>query len=178
MDPVPHTPVPDDSTPVRRGFDWVKSLIWTLLLTGVMVMVIGSLRGGPVAQGPAAPLVGVDLSGTTHNVAQLHGKPVLLYFWASWCSACTLTSPTVDQYAAAHPELTVLGVAMESEEAVRLGLGKTRRSFPIVPMTEEIAAAWPVRALPTTVLVDERGMVAWQRVGVLLPGELHWHVGL
>ena len=169
---------PQAESVARRGFDWVKSLLWTLLLSGVAVMILGSLRGGPIPAGPVPALRAVDLQGETHDIADLRGKKVLLYFWATWCGACKLTSPTVDQYAAAHPDVTVLGVAMESDDAVRLGMGRTRRSFPILPTTDEISEAWPVHALPTTVLLDEQGQLAWQRVGVLLPGELHWHVGL
>lgn len=154
----------------------VKALIWTLLLSGLAVMLLGSLRGGPLKENVLTPpLQAPDLQGKMHSLASMRGKPVVLYFWATWCNACKLTSPTVDRYAADHPEVQVLGIAMDEKEAVRAYTLENTRSYPIVPMTEPISRAWPVRSLPTTMILDTAGRLVWQRVGVLLPFELEMH---
>lgn len=166
------SPVP----PPERAGGWVRSLLWTVLLSVALVMALGALRGGPIAGDNVPPLRGVDLAGQAVDLATLRGKPVVLYFWATWCSACKLTSPTVNAYAAAHPEVVVLGVAMEDAAAVQLYLGEHKRHFRVLAASEQVQRDWPVRALPTTVVLDANGRLTWQRQGVLLPGELNLHV--
>ena len=55
----------------------------------------------------------VEGYGTTHDVAKLsHERPVLLYFWGSWCGVCAITSPNVQ---ALHDEdYPVISVAVSS----------------------------------------------------------------
>jgi thiol-disulfide isomerase/thioredoxin len=160
----------------RTGMGWVRSILWSVLLTVGVVLVMASLRGGPLQTTVPPPLSGVDLSGKPVDIAKLNGKPVVLYFWASWCGACKLTSPTVDQYASSHPEVTVIGVAMDDEANVRAYLKDHERHFPVVVAGEQVQHDWPVRALPTTMVLNKQGQIAWQRVGVLLPFELNLHV--
>ncbi len=161
---------------VNKGLGYARSIVWSVFLTMIVVLVMASLRGGPMPSAVAPPLVGVDVAGKPVDIAALKGKPVVLYFWATWCGACKMTSPTVDQYARSHPEVTVLGVAMDEDAAVRAYLKATPRSFQVVPANERVQQDWPVRALPTTVVLDKEGRIAWQRVGILLPGELNVHV--
>ena len=70
----------------------------------------------------------------------------------------------------------VVGIAMDEEAEARAYLAKTPRSFAVVPENAEIQQGYPVHALPTTVLVDAQGKVAWSRQGVLLPFELEFHL--
>lgn len=163
-------------TGVQKSVGWARSLVWSVFLTLTAVLVMATLRGGPMPTDVAPPLQGVDLAGKPIDTATLKGKPVVLYFWASWCGACKLTSPTVDQYARSHPDVTVLGVAMDEEPAVRAYLRENERHFPVIVASETVQRDWPVRALPTTVVLDKDGRIAWQRVGVMLPLELNLHV--
>ena len=160
----------------QKGLGWVRSIVWSVLLTLGVVLVMASLRGGPLQTTVAPPLSGVDMTGKAVDIATLTGKPVVLYFWASWCGACKLTSPTVDAYAQSHPDVTVIGVAMEDAADARKYLTDHERHFRILAASEKIQHDWPVRALPTTVVLDKAGRIAWQRVGVLLPFELNVHV--
>ncbi len=163
-------------TAVHKGLGWVRSLVWSVLLSVVLVLVLASLRGGPMPTAVAPPLRGVDLAGKPVDLAALKGKPAVLFFWATWCGACKLTSPTVDAYAQGHPDVAVIGVAVEDEADVRAYLRATPRHFPIVVANAQVQRDWPVRALPTTVVLDKDGQIVWQRVGVLLPFELNFHV--
>src|SRR5690606_31210377 len=42
----------------------------------------------------------VDPSGTTLNLAEASGKPMLLNLWATWCAACVVEMPMLDALAA------------------------------------------------------------------------------
>lgn len=161
---------------VKKGLGFTRSVVWSVFITLAGVLLLASLRGGPMPTAAPPALVGIDLSGQPVDLRMLKGKPVVLYFWATWCGACKIASPVVDQFAGSHPDVAVIGVAMDEEPAVRAYLKEHDRSFRVMPATEDVQRAWPVRALPTTVVLNREGNIAWQRVGVPLPGELNFHV--
>ncbi len=155
---------------------FTRSVVWSVFITLAGVLLLASLRGGPMPTAEAPALVGFDLNGQPVDLRTFKGKPVVLYFWATWCGACKMASPIVDQFAGSHPDIPVIGVAVDEEPAVRAYLKEHARNFRVMPASEDVQRAWPVRALPTLVVLDKEGRITWQRVGVPLPGELNFHV--
>lgn len=180
MSPLPQDAPHDISTMPVSSASRLRSVLrhlrrWTLelLLVACAVMVIGSLRGGPPLPQLAPEIAAVTLDGRPVSLQALRGKPTVLYFHASWCSACSMTTGTLDRFARQHPNVNVLGIAMEPAEDAR---GQPKRSFAVVAETEAIARDYKVKSLPTTVVVDAAGKVAWARQGVLVPWELELHL--
>ena len=177
--PVPGaSPVPG-GTPrswLRRAAAEVRSLLLGLAVAALVLMAVGSLRGGLELPTQAPELRGEDVHGQPVALSALRGRPVVLYFWATWCTACSLTSPTVGQYARAHPDVAVLGVALDDEDDAWRALVTADKGFRIVRPAADLTRLWPVRALPSTVVIAADGQVVWSRQGVLLPGELNWRV--
>ncbi|MBM4344958.1 MAG: TlpA family protein disulfide reductase [Deltaproteobacteria bacterium] len=154
----------------------LRSWLWTFLVVLLLWMTIQSLRGGADMQGQAPDFALVDTKGQRVALTDLRGKPAVLYFWASWCTACKLTSPSIDAFARAHPDVPVLGIAEDEAADVQAYLASTPRTFRTALATQSITRAYRVRALPTTIVLDGHGKVVWSRVGVVLPFELGWHV--
>jgi peroxiredoxin len=152
-----------------------RSWAVTLLIVACVWMVVQSLRGGVKITGPAPDFAATTLDGREVKLSALRGHPVVLYFTASWCPVCKVTSPTVDRFAAGHPDVTVLGIAAEDADAARAYLQANPRSFQVLVETRAIDQAYQVRALPTTVVIDAHGQITWSRQGALLPFELELH---
>jgi thioredoxin 1 len=79
-------------------------------------------------------------------------EPVLVDFWAVWCSPCRMIAPTID--------------ALAAEYAGRVKVAKVN-----VDDNEELAARYDIRSIPT-LLVFREGRVVDQRVGALPRSEL------
>lgn len=169
-------PMPPKLTWPKRILRELRSWLWTLALVWLVWMAVQSLRGGVVLPTQAPDFAAVTLDGKPIQLSQFRGKAVVLYFFASWCPACKVTSPSIDRFAASHPEVVVVGIAAEDAQDAKIFLAEQPRTFPVVAETPAMDAAYRVRALPTTVVVDAGGQVAWRRQGVVLPFELGWHL--
>jgi thiol-disulfide isomerase/thioredoxin len=119
---------------------------------------------------PAPNLKAKTIAGTDVDLASLHGKVILLDFWATWCLPCQRELPNLEKL---HREfrgqgLVVVGLNVgENQSAVEKFLGKTQLSYPIALVEEgaEVVASMAVNAFPTVVLIDREGKVASYEVG-------------
>ncbi|MDR2223159.1 MAG: thioredoxin fold domain-containing protein [Flavobacteriaceae bacterium] len=75
-------------------------------------------------------------------------KPVLLQFFAEWCGPCKMLSRIIDDS---------MDAITEQVELKRID----------VDVDSELAAEFYVRAVPTMVLVSQRGDVLWKHTGVM-----------
>ncbi|WP_017626556.1 redoxin domain-containing protein [Nocardiopsis chromatogenes] len=72
----------------------------------------GSGGGTPAALDFSAPLVG----GGEIDGAELEGEPVVLWFWAPWCTICRGEAPSVTEAAERYDgEVEFIGVAGQGE---------------------------------------------------------------
>jgi thiol-disulfide isomerase/thioredoxin len=105
-----------------------------------------------------------DHSGKAYPLAQYRGKPVILNFWATWCEPCREEMPEISALASAHPEIAVLGVAIDEAAAVHEFTESTPVSYPLLiaenegmPLAEALGNHKGV--LPYTVVISAQGEV-------------------
>ncbi len=142
----------------------------SLRLTGVFLLVLAAglaigwiVRSQPpdVAEiGSPAPDFTVELiDGGTFTLSSVEG-PVVVNFWASWCVPCRTEIPAISRFAEAHPDVSVIGIAIQdTEENAREFAGEVGASYPLALGTDEVEAAYPGFGLPYTVVVDGDGVV-------------------
>ena len=124
-------------------------------------------QGMSVGQPPPVLVSQVVMGAGPGDLEQLHGRVVLLDFWASWCGPCRMVMPALNQlhqrYAAQG--LSVLGVTDEPASTART-VGQ-QLSIQYTLATEATASSrFGIRSLPTLVLIDRRGNVRHVTVGV------------
>lgn len=122
----------------------------------------------PVPGGPAAPALRLaDDDGKLVDLAQHRGKVVLVNFWATWCPPCRKEFPSLARvrrlFKPAEFEVLAVNVG-EEPDAVFSFTGVA--GFPVVfDRDSKAMAAWSVRGLPATFLVDRDGRLAFRATG-------------
>jgi thiol-disulfide isomerase/thioredoxin len=88
------------------------------LLVGALAALVFGVASAPIAcADDRLQFNGTTLSGAQFNGASLTGKPVMMFFWASWCPFSNAGAPAVSQIAAANPKVTFVGIAGRSDVA-------------------------------------------------------------
>jgi peroxiredoxin len=137
-----------------------------VLLVVMLVAGIRAWQQRDMAGGAAPVLQGVTLAGQTYKLPAHPAQPVLVHFWAVWCSICRAEQDSIA--AIAHDNPNVITVAMQSgkpEEVVRhmreQGIG-----FPVLNDPDgSLAGAWGVHAVPASFIVAPDGRIRFVEVG-------------
>jgi thiol-disulfide isomerase/thioredoxin len=136
----------------------------------------------PLARGKAAPNFSLDrIDGKPGQVslAGLHGKVVLLDFWASWCGPCVQMLPTLhhlyDDWRGRGVEF--VGINSDGPAATEAELhdflAARPASYPIViDRNGEVGSAYKVVALPHIVVVGRDGAIRRTFWGVTSADEI------
>ncbi|MEZ4241742.1 MAG: redoxin domain-containing protein [Myxococcota bacterium] len=165
---------------------WPAIRAWAVNLLGFVALALAALWVGGWLRAPALPerapdFALRDLDGVTVTLAELRGRTVVLNFWATWCGPCRMEMPTFSAFAAAHPEITMLGIAADGPaararvEQVADGLSSRYRVLLADP---QVLEAYRIGAYPTTVVVDPEGHVRSAHGGLVLRPQLAWAAGV
>jgi thiol-disulfide isomerase/thioredoxin len=107
----------------------------------------------------------------------LRGRPLVINFWATWCPPCVKEMPLLEQFARSHPDVVVVGVAVDKAEAVRSFLARAPVTFRIgvagfagSALARHLGNAQG--ALPFSVAVDRAGQIVARRLGEIDANEL------
>jgi thiol-disulfide isomerase/thioredoxin len=117
---------------------------------------------------PPAPTLRLkDADDKIVDLAQYKGRVVLINFWATWCPPCRKEFPSLGRVRKLFKpsDFEVLAVNVgEDPDSVFSFTGIT--DFPVMfDRDSKAMAAWSVRGLPTTFLVDRQGRLAYRATG-------------
>ena len=108
--------------------------------------------------------------GSTHTLAQLRGKKVLVNFWATWCGPCRSEMPDLQKALGETGDaVVVLGVnkAQELKEIAPFA-DELRISFPLIAnQAGDIAGRYGAQNLPTSYFINSDGTIGLKKTGVM-----------
>jgi peroxiredoxin len=141
-------------------------------LAAVLTLALPAWAGVADVQAPGFTLQSRD--GKTVTLAQFKGDVVMLNFWASWCGPCRQEMPLLDSIYKQYKDMgfTLIGVNVEpNSRDANAWLMKTPVSYPILYDTKsQVSQLYHVQAMPTTVIIDRKGIVRFVHNGYL-PGD-------
>ncbi|HDZ8914404.1 TPA: protein disulfide oxidoreductase [Aeromonas hydrophila] len=140
---------------------WGKEALWLLLMALVISTLLDLWRGPTLPAGAMeAPFTLQD--GTTTSLAeQSRGKPLLVYYWASWCGVCRFTTPTVEQLWQQGENVLTVALRSGSDDQLRAGMAKKGLAFPTHNDEQgALAARWQVGVTPTFLIIKDGKLVS------------------
>ena len=144
----------------------ILALRWgfTFLLLTLVPQTGAQTSGTPSLVGRRAPeFVRRDLTGHKLDLARLHGKVVLLNFWATWCAPCQIEMPMFARWQEQYgpQQLAVIGISMDDDsEQVRRVMHAQRIVYPVAMGDATLGRRYGgVLGLPLTFLIDRNGIV-------------------
>jgi thiol-disulfide isomerase/thioredoxin len=113
-----------------------------------------------------------DRRGRLRRLSDWRGHPLLVNFWAPWCSPCRAEIPLLEQLSRARPQgVQVIGVAVNTRPAVLRYAERAGIRYPLLiglgPGLRAIRALGMVAVFPFSVFVDAHGRIVTFKIGRL-----------
>jgi thiol-disulfide isomerase/thioredoxin len=133
----------------------------------------------PALLGNTAPRLAIQtLDGQQVRVWELK-KPVVVNFWASWCTTCVDELPVLSSASAAHPDVAFVGADMQDTIGGVQGFEKRHsHPYPVGPIVAGSYQSYGVVGLPVTFFIDGEGRVVASFAGPLDSPTLGHYLGL
>jgi cytochrome c biogenesis protein CcmG, thiol:disulfide interchange protein DsbE len=171
---------PNPDIPHRGAPLWVQIVVWSGLLALLVLLALGLFRvQHPIMSlGSRVPDFTLKLfddyqyqGAGQASLAALHGKVVVVNFWASWCVTCADEAP--DMQAAWHyyqpgGQVVFLGVDYTDVDSKALDfLSKFQITYPNGPdLGTRITPIFNKNiAMPETYIIDGQGILRYKQIG-------------
>ncbi len=138
-----------------------------------------SESGETVADLRGKPATGFTLTSNTGrriSMADLKGKPVLLNFWATWCTPCKVEMPWFEDFQKKYAAqgLQVVGInedddaqSAEVKDQIKKTLERTGVDYTILLSDKKVGDAYGgLDVLPATFFIDRNGKIVAQAIGL------------
>ncbi|NPU27369.1 TlpA family protein disulfide reductase [Bradyrhizobium sp. LMG 8443] len=135
-----------------------------LLVAGLIVVATwASACAAPAIDQAAPPLIVSEFGGETFDLSKMHGKVVLINYWATWCAPCRREMPILNAFYRRYHEqgLELIGISADRPE----DFGKMRKisetlAYPTSTL-ERISrdGFGPPDGFPLTYVIDREGVL-------------------
>jgi len=118
-----------------------------------------------------APLFSLkDLNGNQVSLSDYKGKPVLLFFWATWCVACKEDMVLLEKFSEGKRDrLTIFTIVIDGErkERVKRIVKQYKITLPVLlVLKEKILDHYGVWGwVPVSFVIDREGLIVGKIVG-------------
>lgn len=157
---------------------WVR---WTIDVAIILVAVfaVGAWQTRGHLRDAAPPFTAPLLEGGEVSLSSLRGKPVLLEFWAPWCTVCKAQSQNISWLKALVAERAhVYSIASSYEDRAQVDSYVRDKAvdYPVLLGGEQLARQYKVDAYPTLYFLDRDGRIKHSAVGYTTSVGLLWRL--
>jgi len=108
-----------------------------------------------------------DLQGKPWHLQELHGKVVLVNFWATWCPPCRKEMPDLEALYDKFKDQGFVVLAISDEEAAKVSpfVGERKISYPILlDPGRKVNDLFQVEGIPKSFVYDRGGKMVAQSI--------------
>jgi cytochrome c biogenesis protein CcmG, thiol:disulfide interchange protein DsbE len=152
------------------------------VVLGIVAIVILSLTGTgspqhtPAVQAKNFTLTELGNPGRQISLNSLAGQPVIVNFFASWCTPCQRETPMLARfYRATHGQVRIIGIDVSDTTRSALAfVHRTGVAYPVVtePSTDPTVIAYDLPGLPDTFFLNSRHQIVKRVYGAVTEAEL------
>ncbi len=147
-------------------------VIWAFATRAPVAATTGGAPPPSPREGFSAPDFTLEtLDGNQITLSDLHGKIVLVNFWASWCPPCRAEMPAIERVYRSYRDLglEVLAVNTTNQDDVAAAAAFIQElglTFPIpLDRSGAVSASYNLRGLPSSYFIDHQGVIRSVVVG-------------
>ena len=151
----------ETATPRPRWRRWGKEALWLLLFALLLSTVLDLWRSPALPEDSPLPVLTLQDGTRADLQAMSRERPLLIYYWASWCAVCRFTTPAVEPLW--QDGENVLTVALRSGDNTRLQQGMARKGLSFPTHNDEqgtLAARWQVNVTPSFLILKDGKVVS------------------
>lgn len=116
-----------------------------------------------------------DASGTRVDLGSLEGKVIFLNFWATWCPPCLAEMPAINKlHQQFKNDAEVVFILVDADGDLSKStkfMERKKYSLPVYQVDSEIPEVLFKGSLPTTVVFDKLGRIAYNESGAANYGD-------
>lgn len=157
----------------------MKRAIWALVIAIPLVALLAfgfgrdpSAIASPLLNKRAPGFTLHTLDGQSLSLRHFRGKPVVVNFWASWCTACKLEHPyLVQAWHTYTPAVAFVGVVYEdSAKNARAFMRRYGGGWPdVLDPAQRTSINYGVYGVPETFFIDRQGIIRAKVTGGVTP---------
>jgi cytochrome c biogenesis protein CcmG, thiol:disulfide interchange protein DsbE len=156
--------------------------VFAVAAIAISIATTGSGQNQPPPQPAAAfSLPALGTAGQHVSLSQYAGKPVIINFWASWCSPCQQETPLLASwYKQQHGKVILLGLDENDSAAAAEKFARAKGvTYPLgFDPNVTVAPAYGVDALPQTFFLNAKHQIVDHVIGAVTTASLDKGVAL
>jgi cytochrome c biogenesis protein CcmG, thiol:disulfide interchange protein DsbE len=147
------------------------------VVAGAFVALASTTAFAGASKGQRAPEFALPtMRGQTVALSSLRGKVVLVDFWAQWCEPCKKELPQLDklakEYAGKGVVVLAVNIDKQRDNAARLVKQLGLSLDVLLDPAGSVAAAYDLPKMPTSFVVDKKGIVRYVNEGFEGPADV------
>lgn len=139
-----------------------RKLLLEVLIIAIVFFGVRYYQHQDILKGTALPIEGILLDKTQLDWAKYQGQPLLIHFWATWCSICKFEESSIQSIS---KDYNVITIAAWSDDTLAY-MQKQNLNFPVL---EDVNGVWAdkygVKAVPTSFIINQKGEISFTESG-------------